>query len=693
MASVTMGSEPITQLEYGIMDGATWMHEDKEILEQLTKEQGAEKEWAEMEGSCIKQQEHEKVQEQIWQSEEEDRQLKDKEIITENERKRRERTDREGQIRQWEEECKQWEELKRAREEKEKQWELQEQIFKKENGKLSDEGAVTKPDNGPRNSSRVPFSKRLQRPADVCIGVKEGPDPSFHHVSSSAAEILEVERTRDYARLLELKESYVQWKREQRLHYKLKEQKYQREIKRLEARQRAYRRAEHHQLDRLRSEDKANFPQKRKTLKRSGTSLSWTALADSDDVFEPPFKAIKCEKYTDKQLTIHGLSYRDSGTSVSQSELSYQDIATNKRKGTFSKSKCTIGKKDIHSRHSHCCASKSGLPTLQLPKFSGDPLEFPQFKLKFEARVASKVDDMVELLSYLLECLDGMAAELMVDIWAEGADKGYRRAWQILYDNCGDSRLAANKLMAKVINWNDIAHEDYQSLKEFSQLLERCYREKKSSAELAALDSHYYIVQIVEKLSDVIRDDWLESVARLKAKEQRFPAFKDVVRFVSYQSEIANYPLYGRITIMRQGCLTEDAPQTSRETHLVNSFNTGQNYDKPSPPKMNKYKVAGKCLYCQVSHSLDDCSSFMDINLANRKNFLILNKLCFACLKVGHVAGQCPERLTCRVCQKRHATCLHHFGSWPFNHTYMQQQVALSSSRVGISMHERSVSF
>lgn len=43
----------------------------------------------------------------------------------------------------------------------------------------------------------------------------------------------------------------------------------------------------------------------------------------------------------------------------------------------------------------------------------------------------------------------------------------------------------------------------------------------------------------------------------------------------------------------------------------------------------------------------------------DRVKYIKSEKLCFDCLKPGHLSKICTKRMTCDICSKRHPTCLH----------------------------------
>ena len=60
------------------------------------------------------------------------------------------------------------------------------------------------------------------------------------------------------------------------------------------------------------------------------------------------------------------------------------------------------------------------------------------------------------------------------------------------------------------------------------------------------------------------------------------------------------------------------------------------------------------------SHFIDDCGRLRQQSWEERKEVVYGLRLCFGCLKRGHVARFCPARLKCKVCGAQHPTLLHH---------------------------------
>ncbi|XP_060875898.1 uncharacterized protein LOC132949137 [Metopolophium dirhodum] len=71
-------------------------------------------------------------------------------------------------------------------------------------------------------------------------------------------------------------------------------------------------------------------------------------------------------------------------------------------------------------------------------------------------------------------------------------------------------------------------------------------------------------------------------------------------------------------------------------------------------------EVKEKCAYCTSMHRLYTCSSFKNLSVGDRINFVRETKLCFNCLHPAHAADKCRSRYNCFVCKGKHNTLLHY---------------------------------
>ena len=111
-----------------------------------------------------------------------------------------------------------------------------------------------------------------------------------------------------------------------------------------------------------------------------------------------------------------------------------------------------------------------------------------------------------------------------------------------------------------------------------------------------------------------------------------------------------------------QASTPRPAPQYSSDSQFTKSTYSARSY---------------VCPLCQDNHLLYYCPTFTGYNSAQRKEYVITNKLCLNCLKPNHVAQECRSTYRCREgnCQKKHNTLLHEDRNSPSIPTSTTYQV------------------
>ena len=67
------------------------------------------------------------------------------------------------------------------------------------------------------------------------------------------------------------------------------------------------------------------------------------------------------------------------------------------------------------------------------------------------------------------------------------------------------------------------------------------------------------------------------------------------------------------------------------------------------------------CAFCQGTHSIETCSSFLAMNVDQRRQVVFAMRRCYKCLGEGHRANQCSQYVICHQCgQSSHHGLLHY---------------------------------
>ena len=107
------------------------------------------------------------------------------------------------------------------------------------------------------------------------------------------------------------------------------------------------------------------------------------------------------------------------------------------------------------------------------------------------------------------------------------------------------------------------------------------------------------------------------------------------------------------------------------DLHAQASKNTKPNQRPPKRPVVTwdrstkpSYAVStntdNPCVPCKANkHPLYACTVFQALPCAKRMSLVRGNVLCLNCLRMGHIAKQCPIMQRCKKCHKSHHTWLH----------------------------------
>lgn len=72
--------------------------------------------------------------------------------------------------------------------------------------------------------------------------------------------------------------------------------------------------------------------------------------------------------------------------------------------------------------------------------------------------------------------------------------------------------------------------------------------------------------------------------------------------------------------------------------------------------------VFESCSVCNQAHSVANCQRFLSLNVPERRDVVKNRRLCYVCLRRGHLSINCTHA-TCSICNERHHDLLHLGGS------------------------------
>ena len=153
--------------------------------------------------------------------------------------------------------------------------------------------------------------------------------------------------------------------------------------------------------------------------------------------------------------------------------------------------------------------------------------------------------------------------------------------------------------------------------------------------------------------------------------------FKDFVRFVKLEAELANDPIFSPDALKRERKKGsgEQQDRSSKPRRQNYGSNTGQSFTSSVTPMKSRQPnqtvspstQLSPCSICMGNHPVAKCIKLSSASLDEKYDIVRSKRLCFRCLKPGHLSRDCQSRSNCRDCNNRHHTLLH--GLNPTNQT------------------------
>jgi hypothetical protein len=293
------------------------------------------------------------------------------------------------------------------------------------------------------------------------------------------------------------------------------------------------------------------------------------------------------------------------------------------------------------------CVNVNRLPVPEPGIFTGDPLEYPSWRVSFKTLIESRNIPPEERVHYLKRFLGGAAQECVKSFLLMPTTDSYYEALNLIDHRFGDKFSVANAFKAKLEAWPKIANRDHAGLRKYSDFLRQCEVASRSNDSLNFLNEDSQNRNMCAKLPDWLVNRWARVVYRYKEFDGRFPPFFDFVSFLVKESDIVCDPVF------------MIKPQVSSEKSDKRTDNRASHH---SAKTLNTVKSTDEtlCLFCgKYNHKLERCRQFQIKTAEEKVAFVQKNSLCFGCLTAGHFSKTCRQRLKCETCSKRHPTSMH----------------------------------
>lgn len=214
---------------------------------------------------------------------------------------------------------------------------------------------------------------------------------------------------------------------------------------------------------------------------------------------------------------------------------------------------------------------------------------------------------------------------------------------------------------------------------------------------LKVLDDCEENQRLLQKLPDWATARWNRLVTKELDDGKPYPCFEAFSNYLAEEARIACNPVSSLHALKK----TDEKPGTEVKRIKARTLVTTTKvaHGKGHPAKDSTESVGStvnssaaptkkqiKWICCQKNHFIYKCKKFAALTLEERKAFVKTNNMCFACLRVGHVAKDCRKRATYNVCKKSHPTPLHDEPTQEEKPEVSQQRDSTSTASCSMNM-------
>ena len=176
-------------------------------------------------------------------------------------------------------------------------------------------------------------------------------------------------------------------------------------------------------------------------------------------------------------------------------------------------------------------------PAPELIQFSGDPMDYNKFIHNFECK-SSKNLDVYSKVKYLIQFCQGEAKSCIEDCALVGAEKGYKKAKQLLYDYYERPDAMGQGYAKHIVCGPSIHCNDTEALVELTKDLVKAELTLSNSRYMSEMNSSVNLRKIVRRLPNHLSGKWVDHADHIM-EDGREPNFGDLTRFVKNKAKAA----------------------------------------------------------------------------------------------------------------------------------------------------------
>ena len=290
--------------------------------------------------------------------------------------------------------------------------------------------------------------------------------------------------------------------------------------------------------------------------------------------------------------------------------------------------------------------SEGDLPAVDLPTFGGAALEWPRFIEQFHLQVHCRpgISDN-RRMDLLQSHLKGEASLLVKGLGYSG--RNYAQVLQELKGAFGHRVRVAGAYLDTVTYGPAVATNDPAALRQFYVSVRDCVTTLRQLQYTSDLYSFNTLMRAAKRLPFDKIAKWNSHVRDIL--QNREPTLIDLLNWLKKLVDV-DYKPYAIPLPARKSAKPDthrqgDKPQDrgKRMTFSTTVQPTSKGQSSSDVVKRTTDKPSSVCPVCSDMHSIYKCTQFLNMSTGARHQFIKQHKLCFNCLRSGHV-------VKCAIC-------------------------------------------
>ncbi|XP_064109660.1 uncharacterized protein LOC135217625 [Macrobrachium nipponense] len=299
------------------------------------------------------------------------------------------------------------------------------------------------------------------------------------------------------------------------------------------------------------------------------------------------------------------------------------------------------------------CSLKGLMPKQDMAKFDGDYTKYFRFIRSFDDIFSSQLTNDKERLRYLDLYTTGRPNEIVAACLHLDASEGYRQARKLLEERYGNLEQIATAYVDKVIEWKDMGENNAEDFDEYAvnaKNLQKCI--SCVPYGVAELQNPKTMRLILSKFPSSVRDRWCRVADKIISEKKQTIQFDDLVSFIEGEARVLKNPLFGRHLF--------ESGKKGTTPGLGEGSAPSKSQGLTSARKVSCNKIGEaplSCWHCKGPHIIDECDQIAKMGHEDKLNTIKELRLCFSCLRNGHMSQYCRYRKRCNVCNKTIQLC------------------------------------